>query len=331
MGRHGMKIFLIGGAGYCGSRIAAAIREVGHTLITLDTRAGCNYRLDYRALARRTDGLGRDSAIRDLLDSDVVLWFAGRSSVAKAADDPIEALSENCLGLVQLRSAMRPDSRLIYASTASLYSVTGPEPPCCGEETPIACRFRNAYDESKFSFDTIQQGFLPNCIGLRMGTVCGWGHTLDSTRFDTCFNAMCKSALETGVINVTHPESWRTLLRLPDLVEVVMKLLQCNVPYNILNVGTVNVSMIDLAETIAETIRECVGRECQINVIDSKDAPTYSFRMDLARQESLLRRSMSRVRSSSWGPGLDSQELYWEILRFNNKWRELHNADNTTR
>ena len=65
----------------------------------------------------------QDLTIGDLAGFDAILWFAGHSSVPMALKDPDGAIANNCLDLLQLAKRKSPRTRLIYASTASVYSV----------------------------------------------------------------------------------------------------------------------------------------------------------------------------------------------------------------
>lgn len=271
-----MKVFIIGGSGYCGKYLSQLLPHLKVSVRTLDLRPGCRWQGDYR------DIRGCPGVYEDLITSDFVLWFAGASSVAEAEKDPVAALSSNCLGLISLRERMNPKSLLVYASTASLYSVGGSEilkPPLSSEDDLLPPPSVYAYDQSKFAFDFIQQGFLPKCLGLRMGTVCGWGADKESTRFDTCFNAMNLAALDGGMISLTNGQAWRTLLFLPDLFRAISRILENPPPFRILNVGSINIQMARLAARVLANH----GPETIISCPDPGSQRGYSFRMDLSR------------------------------------------------
>lgn len=270
---------IIGAAGYCGGFLAAGLRDVGYDPITLDLIRGHDHECDYRNPT--------PSAEHAIATSDVVLWFAGYSSVTKASVDTFATLSSNALGLIALRERMQPKALLVYASSASLYSFgNNEEAPWLSDEDRIVIPpSQTAYDKSKFVFDYVQTGFLANCLGLRMGTVAGWGVDAASTRCDTCFNAMSTSALAQSKVFLANPNSCRTILFLPDLLEVVLAILarHQNWPqYPIINVGSINIQMRALAERIAAHF--CVP---VVPIKQAGNASYYSFRMDLTRQQLL--------------------------------------------
>jgi nucleoside-diphosphate-sugar epimerase len=112
-----------------------------------------------------------------------------------------------------------------------------------------------------------------------MGTVCGYSPKL---RSELIFNAMNISALEKKLVNVTNKKSFRTILFLDDLLCTVLDQLKTQrTMQKFLNVGSLNLSIGELANTIAEFYG--------VPVIDHGDTETYSFSMDfeLCSQNSL--------------------------------------------
>ena len=51
-----------------------------------------------------------------------ILWFAGHSSVQKSKSDPIGAMRNNVTSLFELACKLPTDVKLVYASSASVYS-----------------------------------------------------------------------------------------------------------------------------------------------------------------------------------------------------------------
>ena len=267
------KILLIG-VGYVGSYLLPALRNDGYTVDACDHsgEAGVDIRYPYshQILGELT-----------LESYDVVLFFAGVSNVKDAKADPLNALAENAIGLVTLKSRMRPDARLIYASSGSLYSlpldtVGKIAVPWCVEEDMIGPGL-NAYDQSKAVFDHIATGFFKNTVGLRMGTVCGWSSRL---RPELLFNAMCLSALREGVVRVANPMAWRSILFLDDLYAVVRACVEAADPPAILNVASGAYTMDSLGYFVARAFG--VKRTYIAN------SPTYNFRMNTGKMHRLL-------------------------------------------
>ena len=197
------EVLLIGALGYIGSRLLTHLRAAGHTVTALDRAApagGDVLAADYRSLAETE--LGRFGT---------VVWLAGHSSVKMAIDAPADAFDNNVCGLLRLAQRLRPTQRLIYASSASLYS--GNESPShVITEEVIGFQYQNAYDLSKYAFDKLISTLGVNFCGLRFGTVCG---TSVQQRHELLLNSMVRSAVHDGVVKVSNPQAraarcWRS-------------------------------------------------------------------------------------------------------------------------
>lgn len=273
-----MKLLLIG-HGYVGSYLLSAMRKAGHDVVVCDQSAealanvepviGCRYQV-----------LTEDQ----LSGFDCILWFAGHSSVPQALADPDGAVANNCIDLLKLARLKPPRVRLIYASTSSVYSLPLQRdfravPPASGEDETLLNPL-NAYDCSKMAFDALARCFAENIVGLRLGTVCGGSPRL---RTELVFNAMCISAIDNGTVRVSNAGATRSLLFLDDLACAVIRLIE--VPEAlppILNVGSFNISVADLAQAIAN--------HHGARIIKGTASATYSFRMDCSRLHAIVGR-----------------------------------------
>jgi len=126
-----MKILLVG-HGYVGSYLLPVLARAG-----LDVSV-CDQNVDrLRGVPNAMRCRYQELTITDLADFSVILWFAGHSSVPMSLGDPDGALANNCLDLLHFSRRKQLDARLIYASTASVYSVmmseNGLAPPSLDE------------------------------------------------------------------------------------------------------------------------------------------------------------------------------------------------------
>ncbi len=270
------NILLIGGAGYIGSFLLPRLIAEGFLVDVCDTgsrgfvHGPVRYPCSYAALTHE-----------ELAPYDDVLWFGGHSSVSAAINDPWGALGNNCLDMVALRTRLRPDARLIYASTASLYSAaidsSRDDLPLSGEDRELVVNI-NAYDMSKFVFDYIAKGFLKNFIGLRLGTVSGFSPNL---RPELLFNAMNISALREGRVCVANPQAFRSILFLDDLYQAVRACLtRRNLEDGFFNLASATLTVGELGGRIA------VYHGARIETLPP--SPTYSFRLDTSKAEEQL-------------------------------------------
>lgn len=269
-----MDILLIG-HGYTGAYLARHLIARGHTLGIVDAAP--------RAVPEGASVHTRryQDLPSDLLASvDAILWFAGHSSVGQSVSDPQGALGNNCMDLLDLARRKPSATPLIYASTASLYSVRhrddGRPPPTLDEgETRLSPS--NPYDATKAAFDALAGCYAEGLTGLRMGTVSGFGPVL---RPELIFNAMNISALRDGAVKVANPTAWRSLLFLDDLARIVTVLLEGEAPRPpIVNAASISLSIGDLGAAIAGFHG--------VPVVALPDSPTYSFRVSCVLAERL--------------------------------------------
>lgn len=263
-----MKVLLIG-HGYVGSFLRPVVEAAGHDVVTCDQNL---QRISGLPLAMRCRY--QELAFGDFRDFDVILWFAGHSSVPMSLADPDGAVANNCLDLLKLARRKPSRTRLIYASTASVYSaeleagVDTPPPELSEAETKLSPV--NPYDCSKISFDALARCFAENVVGLRLGTVCGYSPEL---RGELVFNAMNRAAINDGAVGVANPQSFRNILFLDDLAHYVTALIAAEgtLPA-ILNAGSYNLTIGELAATVAEYHG--------VPIVRRADTKTYSFRMN---------------------------------------------------
>jgi UDP-glucose 4-epimerase len=265
-----MNILLLG-HGYVGSYLRPYLERAGHAVTV------CDQNLErLTGVAHAIHNRYQDLTIADLACFDAILWFAGHSSVPMSQNDPDGATANNCFDLLQLAKRKRVSTRLIYASTASVYSVaqTGEDdvPPAL-DETETRLNPVNPYDASKVAFDALASCFASNVTGLRLGTVSGASPIL---RRELVFNAMNLSAMNQGLVRVSNAHAHRTILFLSDLAHYVGALLRSPQALpRILNVGSFNVSFGELALIIAT--------HHGVPVELGEATPTYSFRTNWRR------------------------------------------------
>ena len=105
-----MKILLIGAAGYIGTYLAEAL-STKYQLDTCDyldvsLPSSKHYLMDYRNLSAK-----------DINEYNWVLWFAGHSSVPKSINDPIGALYNNNIGLIEFfQKTLSKKTKILFSS-----------------------------------------------------------------------------------------------------------------------------------------------------------------------------------------------------------------------
>jgi UDP-glucose 4-epimerase len=268
----GINVLLVGGCGYIGSYMHGKLKQSGFGVTVVDRGARGNPGAIPDVIDAGYDSL--DEAF--LARFDAVLWFGGHSSVGQSVQDPKGALSNNCLDLFNFAKKLRADTKLIYASSGSLYSSKGVNTLAASEASLAAIPSQNPYDISKFAFDYIAQNFLDNFYALRMGTLSGYSPNI---REELVFNAMNLSAVRTGQVRLMNSESNRTILFLADLWVLLRKLLTTRQQPGIFNVGSNSFRMGELAHVIAMT--------WDAQVLYQGESETYSFLLDTTKMKAI--------------------------------------------
>jgi UDP-glucose 4-epimerase len=258
-----LNILLVGGQGYIGSYLNKFLVNLSFNVDICDhikSRDNQNviikFPFSYTGLTAK-----------DLASYDCILWFAGHSSVTESNQDPIGAINNNMVNLIDFLKKIPNDNTLfIYASTASLYSgVEGPT-----KEDVKVVPYENAYDISKFSFDYLAQRFHQNIIGLRMGTLAGYSSNM---RSELIFNSMCLNAFFKSEVKVANKEKERSILFLSDLAEIIRILLgKKNVSPGFYNALSYTFSIGDLGNKISHFFGA--------KIIELPSSNTYSFSID---------------------------------------------------
>jgi UDP-glucose 4-epimerase len=258
-----MKILLLG-HGYIGSYLLNELKKQG---------------IDCTCLSQSPDPNNKDLIIENYKDLTSyylsqfshVLWFAGHSSVSQSMQDPIGAVSNNVTNLYDLGKKIGRETKLIYASSASIYSGLAERQFAKIEDGVLASQ--NIYDASKKAFDLIVTSLPIESVGLRMGTVCG---VSPKTRTELIFNAMNISAIEQGVVNVSNSKNQRTLLFLSDLKATILQLLEPDskeYENKFYNAGSTNLSIGQIGKRIANYYN--------VPLIDHGQDGAYSFNMEI--------------------------------------------------
>lgn len=276
-GQPAQKILLVGGCGYIGSYLYQQLQRDGFDVTVCD-------------LLKRGNPLGLDviqcdyAELREdfLAAFDAVLWFGGHSSVGESMKDPDGAVANNCLNLFSFAKRLRPTTKLIYASSGSLYSTKSTIVAGASENSLASIPSQNAYDISKFAFDYLAQTFLGNFFALRLGTLCGYSPNL---RGELVFNAMNLSAVNTGKVHLKNSDACRTILFLADLWALVRKLLVTQQNPGIYNAGSLSFKMGELAQVIAST--------WDAQVLYEGDSETYSFMLDTTKMRAICGDALS--------------------------------------
>jgi len=233
-----MRVLIIGGTGYIGSRLYQFLKEFGVDVCTVDDeRKGNyvnpnNYRIDFSFL---------DKAFFSCFSHIILL--AGNSSVADSVN-LTETFDQNVRKFVDLTEKLTGQV-FIYASSSSVYGVKS---GLLSETEPLANPV-NPYDLSKTVIDRYLSLSNIHYYGLRFGTVNGVSPNM---RTELIVNRMVQDAKLLRKIRCINPEVRRPILVIKDLCEVILKILT-TAEYSkrgIYNVASFNTTVGQIAEEV---------------------------------------------------------------------------------
>jgi len=148
------KSLVTGGAGFIGSHIVDKLIDMGHDVIVIDNESANNEQFYWRPESRNYAIDIRDyEKTRDLYDGvDYVFHLAAESRIVPAIENPINAVSLNCVGTCTVLQCAREANvkKVIYSSTSSGY---GRNPYPNIETQPDDCL--NPYSVSKIAGEKI--------------------------------------------------------------------------------------------------------------------------------------------------------------------------------
>jgi nucleoside-diphosphate-sugar epimerase len=232
-----MKVLLIGGNGYIGSSF---YHKSTHEIHSVDL---CLFKhnLGYST--------GRNFNTFDTSDSDVIVCLAGHSSVPMCEYSPSRSWTNNVEYFRNLCERLKPNQKLIYASSASVYGKTT---GVSHETSDINFNVLNHYDLQKITIDLIANKYIAegkNILGLRFGTVNG---VSPNTRNDLMINSMIKSALETNKVNAKNLQIRRAILGINDVSNALNMLVDIDIAPGQYNLASFNSTVGKIANAVAE-------------------------------------------------------------------------------
>jgi nucleoside-diphosphate-sugar epimerase len=252
------KILLVGGCGYAGSAIYSYLSDL-YDVVSVDMELFGNPGIDN--IKENYSNLDKDF----LEKFTHIILLAGHSSVKMCEFNMIGCFRNNVQFFIEFLQKLRPDQKLIYASSSSVYGNLNRNliTEQCEEYVP-----GNFYDLSKAEIDHYMS--LSDSIeyyGLRFGTINGFSKNL---RTDIMINAMSMSALNNGYINVYNPMIRRPILCINDLCRAIHKIIDigCFDKRGIYNLASFNSTVDIIGRKVSE-----VFDNCKLNIYENTDPP----------------------------------------------------------
>jgi nucleoside-diphosphate-sugar epimerase len=273
VGEERMRVLVTGGAGYVGSELVPPLLAEGHHVRVVDNlrRGGqallhCCTNPRFEMVAR---DIGDDDAMATALDGiDVVVHLAAIVGQAACQREPACAWSTNVAGTRSLLALRRPDQRLLFASTGSVYGSV--QEPICTEATSV--RPLTLYARSKAAGEqlVLEAG---NCIVFRFATGFGVSRSM---RLDLLVNDFVYRAVHQGSLMVYQGGALRSLIHVRDMARCILFALRewPSLADDVYNVGTETLSL-----TKAEVV-DCIRNriDCHVHFADfARDADQRDY------------------------------------------------------
>jgi len=264
-----MRILIIGGCGYIGSKLFLFLKEQGHEVDTVDLEwfgnvvNPDNKMWDYKKLD--------EPGYYQLGDYDSVVLLAGHSSVPMCLDNCLPSFENNVVNFVRLLEKLeRHNCKFLYASSSSIYGDTKniAAPEGWSQYDP-----KTYYDLQKQEIDYYARLSSVEFYGLRFGTVNGWSPNL---RADIMLNKMYKHAADEGSISVFNKDIYRPILGIQDLCRAVAAILEGGDHRGIYNLASFNASVDEISQSISQALGG-------VEIVDKGSAPAYNFSIDTSK------------------------------------------------
>lgn len=222
------RIFLTGGAGYVGSRVAAHLLAAGYAVVVFDKlvyggEALLSFHRHERFKLVRGDVREAASLAAALSGIDAIVHFAGVVGEQACASDSEQSWSINVEGskTVLAAACAAKLERFIFISTCSNYGVAAPGELATEES---AVNPLSDYARAKVACETLVLAASPPpaCTVLRFGTICGLSGRM---RFDLLVSEMAKKCARGEKIDIFAPDAWRPFLHVADAARAIAHIL----------------------------------------------------------------------------------------------------------
>lgn len=261
-----MKILLLGGNGYIGSRFYQSYSNYydieSIDLCLFGKELGYSKKVNYNQLLTKFE----------ISNYDAIICLAGHSSVNMCEYSPKRSWVNNVEYFRELCELIE-NQKLVYASSASVY---GTSSGISDETKAINIDPINHYDLQKTTIDMIANKYISQgkkIVGLRFGTVNG---VSPNTRADLMINSMVKSSFDTGVLKVKNLHIRRAILGVNDACRAIDSILKNNILSGQYNLASFNSNVRDIAKTISKTTGSDI-------VLLPDDPISYDFELDTTK------------------------------------------------
>ncbi len=278
-----MKVFVTGGAGYCGSRLVPQLLDLGHQVTVFDTLYfGSHHFADHHDLTI-INGDIRDSVSLETsaADHDIFISLACISNDAsfELNEDLSTSINLDAFEPMVLAAKSAGCKRFIYASSSSVYGVS--EKKDVTEDHPLVPL--TLYNKYKGMCEPILAKHTDdNFVGVtfRPATVCGYAPRL---RLDLSVNILTNHAVNKNKITVFGGDQLRPNLHVDDYCDAVVLLMSApkeKIADEIFNVGYQNLSIMEIARIVKKVVEEEFPEKGSIEIATTSSDDNRSYHIN---------------------------------------------------
>ena len=280
------KIFITGGAGYCGSLLVPQLLKTGNSVTVFDKMFFGNEFLpkDNLNLKIIEGDIRDDNHIKKACEGhDIFLSLACISNDASFALNESLSTSINMDAFEPMVIAAKASGikRFVYASSSSVYGVS--DQLNVTEEHPLVpLTLYNKYKGlcEPILFKHTDESFTG--VIFRPATVCGYAPRL---RLDLSVNILTNHAIQNNKITVFGGSQLRPNLHVQDYcdaAELLMFAPHEKISNEIFNVGTQNLSIMEIAEMVKNVVEQEFPEknDIKIETTSSDDLRSYHINSD---------------------------------------------------
>ena len=284
------KVFISGGAGYCGSMLVPQLLDAGYRATVFDIMYFGDHFLpkDHPNLTI-VKGDIRDAAslAQAAQGHDAFVSLACISNDASFELDEHLSTSINLDAFEPMVKAAKAAGvkRFIYASSSSVYGIS--DAPDVTEDHPLLPL--TLYNKYKGMCEPILNSYADDnftVAAFRPATVCGYGKRL---RLDLSVNILTNHAVTNNKITVFGGAQLRPNLHIQDYCDFVQLLLEApaeTFQKDVFNVGFQNMSFMDFAKLVKTVVEQEFPEKAPIEIVTtpSNDNRSYHINSDKARR-----------------------------------------------
>lgn len=265
-----MKVLVTGACGYKGTVLVPKLLDCGHEVVALDTQWFGNFLPEHNNLKVIKGDVIQTHDI-DLEGVEAIIHLASIANDPTGDLNPKLTWETSCLATMVLadRAKRAGVKRFIYASSGSVYGVKEEEQVTEDLELlPIS-----EYNKTKMVSERVLLSYQDDMVIqiIRPATVCGLSPRM---RLDVSVNLLTMAALTQGKITVFGGDQVRPNIHMQDITDAYIFLLNNPKHTGIFNAGFENISIADIARTVADKL------DVPIEITGSSDPRSYRVNSD---------------------------------------------------